>query len=574
MTFGTNPHYLVIDRDWFSPSEWNISKLIDIPYKSRRKYLNVTRECHKKIANEKLCSETKFEETFEIEQPDPYTKEIDLQFDVVQYVEGSPSSSEMALDLLSLQSIFFGFTLLQLFWLVYRFTKPRWRLKNRTDKIVWFLVCLLCSIGCSLNTIRIDDMIINGELLPTQYYEMAERIQMPAMVFCLRIDQKIIDRNHPLTGRYLESLTRKINVRSIFFNIAYLNESNQWTTFDLRRVERFFLFNMKCFRVDIDLGYDRNQFHFSDDTQVLKIDFNWMEWNGFDRLVHFMTRSKETKEFSKIVYLHYVQKLDNNNYGYGYGLNNRFQITHESSLYELKDRFSFFRRQFPSLEEGDMGDLHGQLLELQANNPKQTMLNLPLEEEHFGIEVDEDRFEQLYSVQKKKSGNRRTNLNYQKIFIANHLRKFDSDFEPDFTFHLVFLRRVVYYTNEVSYATLTLSLINLLSIWLELSVLDLRPYLVRFHECFLIYLYLHLPLLLLRKFIKALIFCCRWLRKFEPALYELIDSQWKEEEEEEAEDSADDSSEIDESSDSSRTCSFILVFLYRTCFKLFNLLKT
>ena len=41
-------------------------------------------------------------------------------------------------------------------------------------------------------------MVINGELVPTEYYVMAKRVQMPVLVFCLPIDEKRIDANHKL----------------------------------------------------------------------------------------------------------------------------------------------------------------------------------------------------------------------------------------------------------------------------------------------------------------------------------------------------------------------------------------
>ena len=535
----------IIDRDWFSQSEWNTSQLMELSYD---RCLDVRRECEEEIPDEKACEEITFEATVEIKQPDDLTREIDLQFDVVRYFKESASSRAIALDLLSMQSIFLGFTFLKLFWIVYKFIKPKWKVKN--DKVIWFLICLFCSLGCSWNTIRIDDVIINGELVPTEYYEMAKRVQMPAMMFCLRIDQKLIDRNRQLTGNYLEELTRNIITESTFKSIVYLNESNQWTPFDLRLVERFFLLNMKCFGVNINKRYDRNQFHFLNDMKVLSVNFRNTKRNP---LVHFMTQSKETAKISKISNLDY--------YSYNY----KYVITHESSLYKHEDRFGFFRRYFPLFQEGDMDDIRGQLLKLQDNEPNWGTLNLPLKEEHFDLEVDEDRFEQLYSVQKQKGGNKRTNLNYQQLFVTNHFTTSTSSSEPDFSFNLVFLQKVMHSTNEVSYATLTLGLLNLLSIWLELGALDLRPYLLRLHDHFLIYLYLHLPILLLRKFIKALIFCCRLLRKFEPILYERIDSQWKDEEE----DGEEEETPTDESS---VTYLSRLIFLCRLFLKFFNLL--
>ena len=499
--FGPVNKYQMIDRDWFSLSEWNTTKPID---PDRSILLNVSRECE--MMPEKACHETMFKPTVEIKKPDSLTMEIDLQFDVMWFVEEMPSSLRMALDLLGIQSIFFVFTLLQLFWLLYQFTKPRWRLKKKTDKVVWFLICLFASIGCSWNTVRMLDVIVNGELMPTEHYELAERVQMPAMVFCLRIDQKLVDRNHQLTGNYLEVVTKQMNVSNIFKSILYLNESNEWIPCDLPRVERFFFLDMKCLRVHIE-GYNRNQFHFSWDTQVLRVNFDRIKQNRF---VHFMTQSRETAEFSKISNLDYLRQ--------------RYQITHESFLYEHEDHFGFFRRHFPPLQEGDVGDLRGQLLELQGIEPTRRTLSLPVEEEHFGLEVDEDYFEQLYSTQ-KKNPNKRTNLNYRQMFVTNHLKKEDKfvKFDFDFSFHLVFLRRVVHSTNEVNLATLTLALLNLLTLWLELGVLDLRPFLVHLHDHFLVYLYLHLPSLLLRRLIKALIFCCRLLKKLEPQFYDRID---------------------------------------------------
>ena len=505
-TFGMYPS-LVIDRDWFRTSEWNTSQLMEIKNNPIQKitYLNISNECEEEVPNLKECKEIKFEATVTIEQPDDQTMEIDLRFDIVRSSEELPSSLRMALDLLGIQSIFFGFTFLQLLWLVYQFIKPKWRLKNKTNKVIWFFICLVCSIGCSWTTVHMLDMIINGELVPTEHYEMAERVQMPTMVFCLRIDQKMIDSNHQQTGRYLEELTRNITTESIFKNIVYMNESNEWTPFDLRRVERFFLLDMKCFRFHVDQDYERNQFHFSDDTQVLRVNFNNTRQYRF---VHFMTQSKETKEFSSISNLNYIEKEKNFR-----KIERRYWVSHEASLYEHEDHFGFLRRHYPPLQEGDLRDLHRQLLELQDNEPNRRTLNIPIKEEHFGLEVDEDRFEQLYFAQKEKP-NKQTNLNYRQMFVTNHLRTND-EFEFDFNFHLLFLRKMMHFTNEVNYATLTLSLLNLLSLYLELGVLDLRPVLAP--------LYLQLPIYLLRKLIKGLLFSCKWLEKIKPQLFDMID---------------------------------------------------
>lgn len=90
---------------------------------------------------------------------------------------------------------------------------------------------------------------------------------MPVMLFCLQIDQKLIDANLQLTGNYMEEMTRQMTAESTFESITYLNGSSEWIAFDSSRTERFFLLNMKCFRMKID------QFHFSTETQALKVNF-------------------------------------------------------------------------------------------------------------------------------------------------------------------------------------------------------------------------------------------------------------------------------------------------------------
>ena len=62
--------------------------------------------------------------------------------------------------------------------------------------------------------------------------------------------------------------------------------------------------------------------------------------------------------------------------------------------------------------------------------------------------------------------------------------------------------------------SLTLSLLSLLSLWLEIDVLELRRFFVRFYDHFLVYL--------IRQLIKVMLFSYRWLKKLEPRLYDLI----------------------------------------------------
>ena len=102
----------MINKDWFSSTEWNTSQLIKIIDRNDRNYEDILANCSKEIPDEKPCDEIKFENTVEINQPDLLIKKIDLQLDVVELAEEETSTwYKLALDLVSIQDIFFGFTM-------------------------------------------------------------------------------------------------------------------------------------------------------------------------------------------------------------------------------------------------------------------------------------------------------------------------------------------------------------------------------------------------------------------------------------------------------------------------------
>ena len=380
ITFGTLRYARVIDRDWFSLAQWNTSELIEIGLfdnKKQKIYEDMRMNCSTAIPDEKPCDETKFERTFQIKESKERAEEIDLEFQVIRSVEERPSWYKLILDLASIQSIFFGLTVLGSLQMVCS-------LIQRESQIVWFLIYLFCSFGFSWQTYHIFHLIISGELIPTEHYGLIKQIKMPEMIFCREIGEKI-DRNQKLTGTYLEQLTSELTAGRMFENITYLTESNEWIPFDLSKVKSFFLGDLKCFKIRTDRVYQRDQFHFSTERQVLKVNFNRTIY-GLEIFVYFMTRNIETEEFSRIFHFEKMQ--------------NKYSIIRETSLYEYEDRFSFIKKYFSSSQE-DVSDLHGQLLELQKNVHNLRTPNLPVEEKDFKFELDEVLFWQLYLSQKK-----------------------------------------------------------------------------------------------------------------------------------------------------------------------------
>ena len=110
--FG-RPSNLVVDRDSFSSMEWNTSSLMEIRYENRRIIKDIRTDCLNEISG-KDCVETTFEETDDTFQPYELKREIDSQIDVLQFVEEMPFSYKLTLDLVSIQSLTSGLTMLNL----------------------------------------------------------------------------------------------------------------------------------------------------------------------------------------------------------------------------------------------------------------------------------------------------------------------------------------------------------------------------------------------------------------------------------------------------------------------------
>lgn len=506
ITFGYFGVDQLVDKDWFTLTEWNTSNPLSNFGKTSTIYENIRTECLEAIPDEKACVEIEFEKISKFEKAmigtyDELT-EIDLQFDVVRSVEQRPSWYKLALDLVSIQGIFFGLTVLGSLKMLCSF------IPTRENKIVFFLIYLFSSIGGSWHTYHIFNLIISGELTPSEHYELVKEVQLPVMVFCLQIDENLVDKNHKMTGNYLEELAGDVTAKRTFENIAYLNESNELTYFDLDSIEPFFLQKMKCFSINIDQKYNRDQFHFATESRVLEVNFI-KERKVNKKNIHFMTKSKETKEFSKVAQLCY--------WGTYYWIPS-FSITQETSLFAFEDRFSFIKQHFASSQE-EIGHFDRHLLQLQSNKHNLKTLNLPLEAPDFRFELQEDLFEQLNSVELNR--NKRTASNYQ-LLVNNHLKMVEK-LGAQFTYNLAFLQKIVLSTNEENIGMLLLGLLNVLCIWFDLGVLDIHPVFGLSHDYFLVYLYLHFPVFLFDKISQFLLFSSKWLRKFELPLYELID---------------------------------------------------
>ena len=110
-----------------------------------------------------------------------------------------------------------------------------------------------------------------------------------------------------------------------------------------------------------------------------------------------------------------------------------------------------------------------------------TTLNLPIERKYFHLEINDEKFERFYDqMQQQIDQSNSINLNYQRIFAKNFVTIQLADKtvafgrrQPDFSFSLVFFKKIITSTQEENYVRLILNLLNVLFLWFDIGVLDL-----------------------------------------------------------------------------------------------------
>ena len=449
--------YSIIEKAHFTESEWSNLYASE----NQANYNRTKKECEQKF-KDLDCNAIQFEANVRIDTKYNFTEKIMIYYDEIKLIEEETSFYKLLLEICTLQSTFYGLNVLKLLLIIYYFLKTKFRLRRK--KIYLFTIYLACSAGLAFNTLYIVSEIINGELIYSQHYEEIKSIEMPEMLFCFDIQFIEIDENRKLTFSYLNKLTSHLNLETIFKNISYLSSSNKWITFESNysnsefQISTLYFLGKKCFKIKQEIEYDRDQFYFSS-AKVLKIFFNHSDANKEIRF-YFMTRTKNTFEFSKI---------NNLDFNYKYLFTEQtFEITYYDKFHRFKNLLALF------YAENNLNDANEYLYRLINNKWNIKTISLLIESNDFNLKIDEDLFEQFIS-QTQNQTDRNTALNYRRHFMISHLARKNPNKnrnEYDFTFSLMFLKKKILISNEDNFAKLILSILNVLSLWADISILQ------------------------------------------------------------------------------------------------------
>lgn len=475
-TFGkiSTSSYFITNKEFFTEKEWS-ENYLDFSYDLS----NIIKNCTNQFAELKLCNEVKYEPGSATNRL-PNTVSLELYHPLVSSVEVEPSWYKLLLDLLTVQSLIFGFTAIQLLTI--------------GGKLPLLFVYLVCLFGFSWHTYHVFDLAISSELTPSQFYEAPERMRMPEVLFCFQIDTSLINESSKLTGHYLEQLTSDMTAESIFDHIAYLNDS-KWISLSKEsgfrdsaalQISTFFFLDCKCFNIWLNEIYHRNEFHFSSDPKVLQINFSKHAKDRFHSKVqhtHFMTKSRGKLELSKIAKI----AIDFNE--------SQISVSHEAQEVAYEDRFNTLKRLFKDplslfQDEYDANDVDlfaRRLLVGFLEAHRKVTRNLPIGKSLFKYEIDDRLFEEYFN--QTQAVPMRTNFNYRREFAVNHLRTGMKNYvqhNADLVFRLIYVKKVILTTNDDNYTKLLLNLFNVLSSWFGIDTLILPAYLLKFKQIFAI----------------------------------------------------------------------------------------
>ena len=416
-------------------------------------------------------------------------------------------------DILNVQSVLFGQNVFNLLMMVYYLLKIK--LKVKGSKYYLFLIYLICLSGSIFHTFFILDQVANGKLIYFVYYNIETSMKMPEIIFCFDFDlsQRRINKNYKLTENYLDELSKEIEIESVFEKVEYLNnKSNEWISLETPnftnsefKIEIFYFLDKKCFKIQQDMEYDRAQFNLLENKNVVKINFNRTFTHKKGLNIYFFTKISNTIQFSQLTNLVLFFLSDHyNHYRYIYFVNQKI-VEQEYSLFNLvQNPFSLY-------DKNDENSYFINLINDFEQNKKLRSLNLPLERKKSNKEIDDDLFEQHYKQIENMHQKSTKNLNSQKLFITNNVRRKFYDYfypDPDFRFELNFVKNRILITNEDNFFKLILNLLNVLSQWADLCILDLYVYVYyAYHKTVFIFTTFHRMLIRIHTFLFEHVYC-------------------------------------------------------------------
>ena len=484
-TYKSITIHSIIDKDHFTKDQWSNS----FPNKNFSIFNEIEQKCEKEFKDD--CYEVKFEHDKVIQDSfDSKIRQIRLYYNVITEIEEEASLYKLLMDVLTMQSVQFGQNIFELLLIINCILNTKYQLRN--NKYYFYFIYLICLTGFIYNTFFIFDQVLKGDFIRFVYFGIENSIKMPGIIFCFDLTNVEINKNIKLTESYLNESTKHISIKTVFANITYLNKSNDWITLNSNfsnselKVEIFYFLDKKCFKIKQNIEYSRDQLYLLDNKEVSKVNFNYK----YELSAYFFTKIENKMQFSKIEKLLF-DEFDS------------FAFASNQEITELtvNDQFSWIKSPFLLFDEDSyQNDVNKHLAKLMNKfdeNYNLRTLYLPPEKVNSNNEINNDLFEQYCSQEIKYKSF--LNSNIQKLFITTNVKQ-EINWnlnKSDFIFELNFIKNKILFTNEDNFTKLILNLLNVLSLWFSLCILDLHAY-VYYAYCKIVFSFNFIYVLLIR----------------------------------------------------------------------------
>ena len=485
-----------------SKSHLNSSMLNNGVYFNETEDLAIKEECFALFV-QRDCKDIFFEES-----PDRVTSEIDRLITIrLSYMNNEEKEMEyerieLFLSIVSLETIFFGSNALGMLSVVLLFF-------GKIFKFKWYraynlFIFLLASAGFLYQNFQIFQGIIDSDLNENEFFSKPEQYTLPSPILCfyrtdeIRLD--FIDENYLFTGEYLDYLTKDyMTLKQIFSKITFVtivnNQTHEksldldnlnftssfdfYTSSELELTHIYYLF-LKCFKINLKVGYREEDFFSLRDKTVLKIYFNRTIVNQF----WYVILVHQQDDFSEIGGGFEFLIGQDEKFRFSYSIEfEMFKIVQKDKFELLKDPRRLFHKK---VEVNDAKT--AETMRKQFKDMYSLTISKPLDRD-FDLEVDNELFKQhaksfldqaTFKSQnfEKKIANTYTNI-HRSSTNSNH---------PDFSFSFSFLVREVEITNNENPSKLVVDVLNTFSLWLNVCILDMGAWLYRMFS-FALHLY-------------------------------------------------------------------------------------
>lgn len=447
----------------------------------------IENKCQKRFENWD-CVNAYFSETLKTSyRYDEKKLTVNLNFEKSKEREIEPSFVKMVLNIINLESVFFGSNMISTLTIIFLLLSKRFEfLKCR--KVQKILALILTFFGFFIHNLNIFNGIIKTELVDSGFFSTMDKLKMPQIILCFEIENyQNLDHNFKLTGDYLDEFTKEtMNYDKVFGYVWYFNKTHR-QGFKVSKeknwnkeisITHFYYLNLKCFEISLVVEFEIDDFYVLDTRNILgtylKSDFAFK-----NTPVYFLFReTKKRKQFSNSFFFKIKNddEIEIKGFNYTYEIHfEQFEISQKDHFETFKDLKSIFYKEKISINDATVYlDSMIDKFKKQFNKTTKEIILENHREEDFKMEIDDQLFVQFFlQVQNVSDYNQPITISSDQhiynIYVQHGLNDYGN---PGMVFSLSLLKRKADISNEDNYTKVLQSFLNTLSLWLKICILD------------------------------------------------------------------------------------------------------